>query len=334
MAPTVRSLGNARLNMLNKPRALTTRPEFVADIHREWSNALEATVAVGRRLNEAKAALPHGEYEAMVESDLPFSSATARKLRKAAELVDSGQIDLEKLPESYTTLYAIATLPDEARQQAIDQGVIRPDVTRAELVAYKAPKEAPRREDDLFAAPEIPAVASEPPDPLLIRLRNTLAMRGLIGPDKITLQHPVADEQLELVKQGSFYVTRIHYINGCGYAYSEMSKTRVDAFLRAWLNTDAPGAPPSTPAVIDADPVPINAGVELPQPQVVVKLPTKTLGIAEALRLPWSVGTDRESIMVDLGHGPISLLVVVPYDPATADVVARIVGLHNAALRG
>lgn len=203
MAPTVRSLGNARLNMLNKPRALTTRPEFVADIHREWSNALEATVAVGRRLNEAKVALPHGEYEAMVESDLPFSSATARKLRKAAELVDSGQIDLEKLPESYTTLYAIATLPDEARQQAIDQGVIRPDVTRAELEAFRAPKPADpvkeqRREGlradlaDLFAGPAAlpaptPAVPSTPPTvidveavPVPSDQRNVMFLEGAI----------------------------------------------------------------------------------------------------------------------------------------------------------
>ena len=93
--PTRRSLGDARLSMLATPRPLTTRAEFAADIRREWSNALEATIAVGRRLNEAKAALPHGEYEAMVATDLPFSTSTARKLREIAAFVDEGQVPLD-----------------------------------------------------------------------------------------------------------------------------------------------------------------------------------------------------------------------------------------------
>lgn len=143
MAPTARSLGNARLSMLAKPRTLTTRADFAADIRREWTNALEATVAVGRRLNEAKDALPHGEYEAMVTNDLPFSTSTARKLREIAAFVDRDQVPLDRLPEAMSTLYAIATLPDDARQQALDAGMINPAVTRAEVEALKAPPPAP-----------------------------------------------------------------------------------------------------------------------------------------------------------------------------------------------
>jgi len=139
MAPSARSLGNARLSMLAKPRTLTTRAEFAADIHREWTNALEATVAVGRRLNEAKEALPHGEYEAMVTNDLPFSTSTARKLREIAAFVDEGKVPLDRLPEAMGTLYAIATLPEETRQQALDAGTIHPEVTRAEVQALKPP---------------------------------------------------------------------------------------------------------------------------------------------------------------------------------------------------
>lgn len=143
MAPTARSLGNARLSMLAKTRTLTTREDFAADIRREWTNALEATVAVGRRLNEAKESLQHGDYQAMVENDLPFSTATARKLREIAAFVDRDQVPLDKLPEAMSTLYAIATLPDETRQQALEQGVIRPDVTRAEVAALKSPPANP-----------------------------------------------------------------------------------------------------------------------------------------------------------------------------------------------
>lgn len=141
--PARRSLGDARLSMLATPRQLTTRAEFAADIRREWSNALEATIAVGRRLNEAKAALPHGEYEAMVATDLPFSTSTARKLREIAAFVDEGQVPLDRLPEAMSTLYAIATLPDDTRQQALDAGTIHPAVTRGEVEALKVPAATP-----------------------------------------------------------------------------------------------------------------------------------------------------------------------------------------------
>ncbi|MGY0778503.1 DUF3102 domain-containing protein [Azospirillum argentinense] len=137
MKMNARQLGNTRLAMLNKPRELATRAEFTEDIRRNWLNALEATVQVGRRLNEAKEKLPHGEYEAMVEQDLPFKPATARKLREVAAFVDSGKVPLEQLPEAYSTVYAIATMTEERRQEALEQGVIRPDMTRRELEAFR-----------------------------------------------------------------------------------------------------------------------------------------------------------------------------------------------------
>lgn len=157
-APSLRSLGNARLSLLAKPRTLSTREEFAADIRREWSNALEATIAVGRRLNEAKAALPHGEYEAMVASDLPFSTSTARKLREIAAFVDDGRVPLDRLPEAMSTLYAIATLPDDTRQRALDAGTIHPAVTRAQVGALKVQAVAP-----VPAQPK--AEAATPPAP-------------------------------------------------------------------------------------------------------------------------------------------------------------------------
>ncbi|PNQ99356.1 hypothetical protein C1S70_07255 (plasmid) [Azospirillum argentinense] len=137
MKMNARQLGNTRLAMLNKPRELATRAEFAEDIRRNWLNALEATVQVGRRLNEAKEKLPHGEYEAMVEQDLPFKPATARKLREVATFVDSGKVPLEQLPEAYSTVYAIATMPEEQRQKALEQGLIQPDMTRRELEVFK-----------------------------------------------------------------------------------------------------------------------------------------------------------------------------------------------------
>lgn len=251
-----RSLGNTRLSMLAAPRALSSRAEFVADIRREWTNALEATVQVGRRLNEAKAALPHGEYEAMIESELPFSPATARKLREVAAFVDSGKVPLDQLPEAYSTLYAIATLPDEARRRAVDQGVIRPDVTRAEVEAFKAPKPEPAagpRPADLFSG-------AEPPP-----------------------QRPTS--------------------------------------AAIWPNADGPALPPP---LIDAESPPPPPSVEPPKP----------VGVQAAINHPWSnAASDPGAILVDWGTGAaLTLLVVVPHDPAAADIVRHVIALHNASL--
>ncbi|WP_052709890.1 DUF3102 domain-containing protein [Azospirillum thiophilum] len=175
--PARRSLGDARLSMLATPRPLTTRAEFAADIRREWSNALEATIAVGRRLNEAKAALPHGEYEAMVATDLPFSTSTARKLREIAAFVDEGQVPLDRLPEAMSTLYAIATLPDDTRQQALDAGTIHPAVTRGEVEALKVPAVTP--------APARPVGegTAPPPAPRESRFAAALSLPWSTDPD-------------------------------------------------------------------------------------------------------------------------------------------------------
>lgn len=174
--PARRSLGDARLSMLATPRPLTTRAEFAADIRREWSNALEATIAVGRRLNEAKAALPHGEYEAMVATDLPFSTSTARKLREIAAFVDEGQVPLDRLPEAMSTLYAIATLPDDTRQQALDAGAIHPAVTRGQVEALKVPAATPA------PARSVSEVAAPPP-PRESRFAAALSLPWSTDPD-------------------------------------------------------------------------------------------------------------------------------------------------------
>lgn len=183
--PARRSLGDARLSMLATPRQLTTRAEFAADIRREWSNALEATIAVGRRLNEAKAALPHGEYEAMVATDLPFSTSTARKLREIAAFVDEGQVPLDRLPEAMSTLYAIATLPDDTRQQALDAGTIHPAVTRGQVEALKLPAvrmpapPPPPRESRFAAALSLPW-STDPDDPGAITVELNGVRRYLL----------------------------------------------------------------------------------------------------------------------------------------------------------
>jgi hypothetical protein len=126
-----------------------SREGAVSEIHRLWNNAQQHFVSIGRWLNAAKEALPHGEYEQMVIEQLPFSPSIARQLRTAAEFVDSGIIPREQLPDSYATVYQIATLPKPVLEEAKQRAMIRPSVTRRELTELK------RLHKSTFPAPQI-----------------------------------------------------------------------------------------------------------------------------------------------------------------------------------
>lgn len=352
--PSLRSLGNARLGMLNKPRALTTRAEFAADIRREWANALEATVAVGRRLNEAKATLPHGAYEAMVESDLPFGTATARKLREIAAFVDTDKVPLDRLPEAMSTLYVIATLPEETRVQALDQGVIRPEVTRAEVEALKPPKHvAPECPEvmkvglaDLFAgSADLPVPAAAPvmeevfgflcavevPDLLLMRLSGVLDSQQLRGPSMITLRYTGSSDFLTLHRRGDAYEMAVLYAGGCTYSSSVMPKAHVADFLRSWLANSPVETTGGKVVMVEELP----AGVALSLPPITVKEPSIS-PLAYAMDVPWAFDPqDRCSIVARPNGGTAwEVLAALHNDDTAAAIAQYVIDLHNAKLMG
>jgi len=76
-----------------------------------WQSSLAGILECGRLLLAAKDELPHGEFLAMVESDLPFGASTAQMLMKIARdprltNTDHGQ----HLPPSWRTLYELTKL--------------------------------------------------------------------------------------------------------------------------------------------------------------------------------------------------------------------------------
>jgi hypothetical protein len=121
----------------NTAITLTRRQDFISEIGKLWLDAQNKFVLIGRYLIQAKEILPHGEFEAMIERELPFGRAVAHQLRTVAEVIDAGRLPVERLPANYSTVYQITTLNDDERQAALDAGVIRPDVTRAEVIAFK-----------------------------------------------------------------------------------------------------------------------------------------------------------------------------------------------------
>lgn len=113
------------------------RADYAAAITALWNRARDSFIAIGQALEQAKMRLPHGEFERMIEADLPFDKRTAHQIRVAAIAVTSGRLPAARLPSSYSTIYHLATLPTDAIQQAERQGLIRPDLRRSEVIAFK-----------------------------------------------------------------------------------------------------------------------------------------------------------------------------------------------------
>jgi hypothetical protein len=134
--------GNAHVQAL---QAVVTQPEtpedYVEAISRLWSRAQTAFLDIGRLLIRAKETLPHGEYTMAVEERLPFAARTGYQLREAArwalEMDRRQTITLDALPSSYSTIYLLSTFDPPTLEEAQREGLVRPGLRRAELVAWR-----------------------------------------------------------------------------------------------------------------------------------------------------------------------------------------------------
>lgn len=115
----------------------SNRAEYQHEISRLWENAQDTFVTIGRYLLAAAASLPHGEFDVMVENGLPFGRQIAYQLRKVAEAIDGGRFPPEQLPPSYTTIFQLTTLTDPQLSVAKERGLLRPDVTRREIITFR-----------------------------------------------------------------------------------------------------------------------------------------------------------------------------------------------------
>jgi Protein of unknown function (DUF3102) len=116
---------------------LRTRANFAEAIRGVWVEAEENFSAIGRYLNHAKSVLNHGEFMGMIETDLPFRYSTANRLMKVAAALDAGALPADRLPPSYATVYELLTLSERERQQAIDEGIVRPDMQRKDITEFR-----------------------------------------------------------------------------------------------------------------------------------------------------------------------------------------------------
>jgi hypothetical protein len=154
------ALADLRVGMMNEAAFdCHTREQFTTEIERLWYTAQDNFLRIGRYLLQAKERLPHGEFENMVNRDLPFSPSVSRKLRAVAEFVDSGVLPADRLPRAYSVAYEVVTMPPVMREKAVEAGVIRPDTTLKEFQRFKREL---RMASPVLPAPEEPEPGDNP----------------------------------------------------------------------------------------------------------------------------------------------------------------------------
>ena len=110
--------------------------ELIAEIGKLWDEAQQKFLAIGRYLVRAFD-LYQGTFEETVLARLPFGRIVAYQLRAVAEAVDSEKLPEDRLPRSYATAYKLISLPALDYEEAKKRGVVRTDVTRPEVEAFK-----------------------------------------------------------------------------------------------------------------------------------------------------------------------------------------------------
>ena len=117
-------------------RILRTRSE----VQKEWSDARDSFLAIGRALIALEHELTKTEFTRLRQGSerlFPFSDATATQLRQIARAVDGGRIPADACPGSYGTAYQITLLTEPQLRVARERGLIRPDVTRREIMQLR-----------------------------------------------------------------------------------------------------------------------------------------------------------------------------------------------------
>lgn len=138
IAPLAQQLPSSRASTHAEvlPPDPATPDEYVAAIDRLWEDAQNSFLAIGRHLDEAQKRLSAGQFALMVER-LRFGKAVRSQIMTAYRAVSAGLLPPGVEAAGYSVVYHAATLSDAERARAIREGVIRPDMRRSELIAFK-----------------------------------------------------------------------------------------------------------------------------------------------------------------------------------------------------
>ena len=155
-----------------------------SEIQKEWGDARDSFLAIGRALISLEAELTKAEFTRLrhgTERLFPFSDATATQLRQIARAVDGGRIPAAACPGSYGTAYQITLLTEPQLCVARERGLIRPDVTRREIMQLRR---------------EVPADGAAPQPPGRLNRARLREERARLGE-----RHARLAEELALVER-------------------------------------------------------------------------------------------------------------------------------------
>jgi MT-A70/Protein of unknown function (DUF3102) len=115
-----------------------TAGEYAEKITSSFRQSVRSIIETGTWIARAKASLPHGDFGAMIKTQLPFKETTAQRLMAiAADTRLSNPAHAQHLPPHWGTLYELSKLDDatfEARLNASTHK-IHPDMTRGDVTA-------------------------------------------------------------------------------------------------------------------------------------------------------------------------------------------------------
>jgi hypothetical protein len=132
-----------------------------------YAKSVEAIIKTGLELIAAKEALPHGAFQRMMRSDLPFKERTAQKFMAVARHpVLSNASNWSHLPPSWTSLYQLSRLDSEFLSDLIENGSA---ATRRKLVEMEIGEilveHYMRKAMAAQPEPNVPAPAPREPEP-------------------------------------------------------------------------------------------------------------------------------------------------------------------------
>lgn len=138
IAPLAQQLPSSRpaARADSPPPEPATPDEYVEAIDRLWEDAQKSFLAIGRHLDEAQKKLSAEQFALMIER-LRFGKVVRSQIMTAYRAVTAGLLPPGVEAAGYSVIYHAATLSDAERAQAVAEGVIRPDMRRTEIIAFK-----------------------------------------------------------------------------------------------------------------------------------------------------------------------------------------------------
>jgi hypothetical protein len=171
-----------------------------------WGDTLRGIHRTGLDLETAKAELPHGDWLAMIETDMPFQKTKAENLIAIAR---SGVCQIPatsgNLPISVNTLYELSRLDENELEAAIKDGRVHVDMTRADAKKLATPETL---RDDLKARkkPE-PTPHDDDEDDDADDGQSTTPVASIVTKVQRTIQSALAAQPLTRPQRDRLFVT-------------------------------------------------------------------------------------------------------------------------------